>query len=396
MINEILFWVWILLQIGAGYHLFFPLFLFFLNRVKSRQKQVAYHPPTEASYAIIVTAFEQTSGLNAVVNSLLRLDYPHFIIYLVADKCDISELRFADNRVVILRPEEALCSNTRSHFYAINRFTFPHERLTIIDSDNLVKADYLSRLNVFFDSGYQAIQGMRSAKNLDTMIARLDAARDSYYHYYDGKMLFNAGSSATLSGSGMAFTTKLYRDCLENNDITGAGFDKVLQAEILKKDIRIAFAPEAVVYDEKTTQPEQLVNQRSRWINTWFRYFSFGFTILFRGIKNFSFNQMLFGLVLLRPPLFIMLGLSFLLMIINLFINPAISLTWLAGLFCFIVGFALALINSNTDKRIYQSLTHIPKFIFYQVISLFKARKANKRSIATRHYHHSEINDITP
>ncbi|MFX7155939.1 glycosyltransferase, partial [Acinetobacter baumannii] len=93
-------------------------------------------------------------------------------------------------KVVLLRPEETLASNTRSHFYAINRFKRPHERLTIIDSDNIIDPDYLQALNVYFDKGFKAVQGLRDAKNIDTTVAALDAARDIYYHYYDGKLLF--------------------------------------------------------------------------------------------------------------------------------------------------------------------------------------------------------------
>jgi hypothetical protein len=231
-------------------------------------------------------------------------------------------------------------------------------------------------------------------KNMDTTLARLDAARDIYYHFYDGKILFESGSSATLAGSGMAFTTQLYRQCLEHQHITGAGFDKVLQAAILKRNIRIAFAEKAIVYDEKTTQSDQLVNQRARWINTWFRYFKFGFSILAKGILKFKTNQFLFGIVLLRPPLFIFLILSFIMMTVNFFIFPWLSWVWFTGFVAFVAGFALALRYSHTDKRIYQSLINIPRFMFYQVISLVHSAGANKRSVATRHYNHSDISEV--
>src|SRR5690606_30379501 len=102
-----------------------------------------------------------------------------------------------------------------------------------------------------FSQGYHAVQGRRQAKNLNTTIACLDAARDNFYDFYDGKLLFKLGASSTLAGSGMAFRTKLYRECLESLEISGAGFDKVLQAEIVKRGYRIAHAPKAIVYDEK-------------------------------------------------------------------------------------------------------------------------------------------------
>jgi cellulose synthase/poly-beta-1,6-N-acetylglucosamine synthase-like glycosyltransferase len=386
MMKSLVAYGWIGLQILIGYNLIFPMLLYFFYAL-FRKKETPHIPATnEADYGIIVTAYEQTSHLPLVVESLLALNYSNFIIYIVADRCDISTLDFPDKRVVLLRPEEALMSNVKSHFYAINNFIRKHERLTIIDSDNLVDPAYLTELNIYFDQGYIAVQGPRMPKNLNTTYACLDAARDIYYHFYDGKILFGLGSSATLAGSGMAFTTKLYVECLEKYaNLSGAGFDKVLQAEIVKRDIQIAFAEQAIVYDEKTTHSEQLVSQRARWINTWFRYFTYGFSLIKKGILNFSINQFLFGITLLRPPLFMFIILSAICLFTDLFIHPFYCILWLVAFFIFIAGFYLALLRSNTNKQIYKSLAGIPLFMFHQVASLLKIKKV-KANIATRHF----------
>ncbi len=389
--NLILFWQ--IVQILIGYNLVFPIILYFIYLVlpKFRIKNKSFEI---GDYAIIITAYEQTNTIISVVASLQLMKYKNFLIYIVADNCDISKLNFADEKIVILRPEETLSSNTRSHFYAINRFKRDHNRITIIDSDNLVEPDYLDELNIFFDAGFCAVQGMRKAKNLDTVIASLDAARDIYYHFYSGKILFQAGASATLDGSGMAFTTSLYKECLGHLDIIGAGFDKILQKEIVLRGYRIAFAENAVVYDEKTSHSGQLVNQRARWINTWFRYFKFGFKLILKGIIGLNWNQFLFGVVLLRPPLFIFLLLSVLCMVIDILINPILFIVWLLGLLVFIVGFFLALVRSNTDMKIYASLWGIPKFMFIQILSLLKMKKANQISVATQHFHDRKIEEL--
>lgn len=382
---KILEWIGLAIQAAIGYNLVFPMFLLLIYGLR---KIVTTRQPTTGGglpdYGIIVTAYEYTAQLPAVVGSLLQLNYGRYHIYVVADKCDISNLHFPEDKVLLLRPEEVLGSNTRSHFYAIRRFIRPHTHLTIIDSDNLTDPQYLNELNVYFNQGYEAVQGVREAKNLDTTYACLDAARDIYYHFYDGKVLFGAGSSATLAGSGMAFSTALYEKVLGHLDVTGAGFDKVLQEGIVSRGYRIAFAEKAIVYDEKTTGSDQLVKQRARWINTWFKYFAYGFKILFKGIARFSLNQVLFGLVLLRPPLFIFLLLSVFFMLLNLLITPVLSLVWLIGLVVFVLGFYISLKSSPTDPKIYQSLVNIPKFMFYQLTALVNARRANKISVATR------------
>jgi len=379
---------WIILQILIGYHLIFPIILYLFFKVKKStesEDENIVKSDNERDYAIIVTAYEQTTLLYTVVESILKLNYPNYLIYVVADNCDISNLYFNSDKVILLRPETVLSSNTRSHFYAISNFVKPHEVLTIIDSDNIVDSEYLNELNIFFDKGYEAVQGVRAAKNLNSTLACLDAARDIYYHFYDGEVLFTLGSSATLAGSGMAFKTSLYRECLEKLDITGAGFDKVLQAQIVGKNKRIAFSTRAIVYDEKTSKSDQLINQRSRWINTWFRYFGFGFNILWKGIKSLSINQFLFGLVLLRPPLFMFIFGALLFAFINLFVFPLMSLFWAISLLLFVLGFYIALKHYPTDRKIYSSLINIPKFMYFQLVSLIHSRNANKRSIATKH-----------
>nr|WP_295925489.1 glycosyltransferase [uncultured Dyadobacter sp.] len=382
----ILEWIWLAIQVLIGYNLVFPVFLLLIYAIRrtAGATDANVGAAADPDYGIIVTAYEYTQQLPAVVGSLLELNYDRYHIYVVADKCDISNLHFPLDKVSLLRPEQVLGSNTRSHFYAIRRFIRPHTHLTIIDSDNLTDPQYLNELNVYFKQGYHAVQGVREAKNLDSTYACLDAARDIYYHFYDGKVLFGAGSSATLAGSGMAFSTALYETVLGQLDVTGAGFDKVLQKGIVGRRYRIAFAEKAVVYDEKTTGTDQLVKQRARWINTWFKYFAYGFNLLFKGVAGFNLNQTLFGLVLLRPPLFIFLLLSVFFMLVNLVFAPVVALAWLVALGVFVLGFYISLRRSHTDPRIYQSLVNIPKFIFYQVMALLNARKANKISVATR------------
>lgn len=385
----LLFYFWILIQVVIGFNLLFPLGLLMLRTIRKLfikvEKTDEAMQPVKRDYAIVVTAYLYTDFISSAVESLLQLNYSNYIIYVVADNCDTTGLHFDSDKVVLLKPKYALGANVRSHLHAIDNFIRPHTHITIIDCDNTTHPEYLNQLNVCFDNGFQAVQGLRAAKNLDTNYACLDAARDIYYHFYDGKILFESGSSATLSGSGMAFKIDFYSEAFKTYRPGGAGFDKVLQFNIVKLKLRIAFNEHAIVYDAKTTHAEQLVNQRARWINSWFRFFKYGFTLIGRGVANFSWKQFIFGVVLLRPPLFMFLLGSVLFFLINCIVSPIIAGVWLLAMICFVVSFGISLVSSNTDKRVYASLKNIPRFIFYQLVSLWNMRKANKLSVATKH-----------
>jgi cellulose synthase/poly-beta-1,6-N-acetylglucosamine synthase-like glycosyltransferase len=391
--NDVLYVVWIVISVVAGYNLVLPFMLFLVYKLAGSKKTVKKFE-SEPDYAVIVTAYEQTDTLKAAVASLLKLNYGNYLVYVVADKCDISNLHFDDQRVILLRPEESLQSNTRSHKYALDRFKREHQYVTIIDSDNLVVPEYLNELNRWFAQGYNAVQGVRKAKNLDTLYACLDAVQDIYYHFYDREILFAVGSSATLAGSGMAFTSTLYKTFLNRFDVTGAGFDKVLQIEIVKSKKRIAFARNAIVYDEKTSKSDQLVKQRARWFNTWFKYAPYGFRLLFSGLLKLDWNQFLFALLFLRPPLFLVVLISFALMLGSFFISITLVWYWLAAFALFLLALLISLVHSKAEGRIYKALAGIPLFMYHQVLSLVKVRKANTISVATQHYHNKTIDEV--
>ncbi|MEH3113559.1 glycosyltransferase [Pedobacter terrae] len=379
-------WILYMLGIIICFHLVFPMVLFLCWKFSVKPAKSVLSASNPRDYGIILTAYEQVDFVADAVKSLLNMDYANFHIYVVADNCKPSEaLMFTDDRVEVLFPENILASNTASHFYAIKHFRRQHQAILIMDSDNLAHPQLINGLNKYFELGFQAVQGLRSAKNLDTTIACLDAARDIYYHFYDGRLIYDLGSSATLAGSGMAFDLQLYVNMLKDIDIKGAGFDKVLQARLIASGERIAFAEDAIVYDQKTSASKQLVSQRSRWIATWFKYFKFGFSILYQGIVRTNINQFIFGIVLLRPPLFIFLSLAVVLMVISLFTSQLLALVIFVSLIIYVISFLIPVLSTTTDKRIRRALVFVPQFIFYQFVSLAKSVFSSKSNVATRH-----------
>lgn len=373
--------------------LLFP-FLSYLWYKLFTRKQKPTVSQNNGSYAVIVTAYRYSGNLDNVITSLLKLDYPHFHIYVVADDCNDYVYNGSKEKVSILYPNPPLKNQVKSHFLAIEKFVEPHNRIVIIDSDNLAHPQLLKALEAYFEQGYQAVQGVRTAKNTNTIFARLDAVNELYYLFYDRIILHTIGSSSMLSGSGMAFTTELYKDCLGKLDTEGAGFDKVLQKRILSKGHRIAFAKDAIVYDEKTAHADQLVKQRARWNNTWFRFFPYSLQLMGQGIAGFNMNKFLFGFILFRPPLFILLGIVSVFFLVDLFVWPIGALLWIIAGALFIVGFIIALKEMRAPAQLYTALTGAPKFIFLQILSLFKAKKANQLSVSTENTFHTDIETL--
>jgi len=79
--------------------------------------------------------------------------------------------------------------------------------------------------------------------------------------------------------------------------------------------------------------------------------------------------------------------------LLNLFISPELLYFWLFAIVSFFFIFFVALNYFKAPKSVYAALVRIPKFISLQVLSLFKAKKANEISTATVHYYDREIDE---
>lgn len=67
---------------------------------------------------------------------------------------------------------------------------------------------------------------------------------------------------------------------------------------------------------------------------------------------------------------------------------------WLIAISSFFAIFFVALNYFNAPKAVYNALVKVPVFMFLQVLSLFKARKANEISTATVHYNEGIVEEL--
>jgi cellulose synthase/poly-beta-1,6-N-acetylglucosamine synthase-like glycosyltransferase len=103
MLLNFLHIIWLVFQIIIAVVLIFPLISYLLYLlVKRRENSKSKLSETQADYGIIVTAYKDISNIPNVVQSLLKLNYSNYVIYVVADNCPSLPQDFNNERVVIL------------------------------------------------------------------------------------------------------------------------------------------------------------------------------------------------------------------------------------------------------------------------------------------------------
>jgi cellulose synthase/poly-beta-1,6-N-acetylglucosamine synthase-like glycosyltransferase len=367
-------------------------FVIRLFRFKTPYDRKPFLTDKNFEFGFIVTAHQEVQFILPIVDSILKQTYRNFHVYVVADDCDLTSLHFTDTRVTILKPEPALHAKIKSIRYALAHFNRKHDAVIILDSDNLIHPNFLDVMNNHFRKGYRVVQCDFKPKNTDTVYARMDAIGDMFNFFTDREARMRLGLSASIWGSGVAIDYDLYNE-VEYNNFLG-GFDKKLQAHLVQRVNRIAFAPEAILYDEKIASGKSLETQRTRWISAYFKYFNESWAIFRNGLKTANLNLMYFGFTALQPPLFIVLGAALLFTVVDYFVHFPLFIAWLVILLSFVLSFIGIVALKGKSLRYLQALFMIPVFVLRQVMALFKMGKAKKSFLKTQHTELVFIDDI--
>lgn len=343
-------------------------------------------------FAIIVTVHQDTDFIAPIVDSIQKQTYKKFHVYIVADDCDISTIRIDHSNISILQPSLSLHSKIKSIQFALSSIKKEADAIIILDADNLIHPNFLQVINSYFQKGYKVVQAGFKPKNTSTVYARMDAIGDMYNFFTEREMRMLMGLSSTIWGCGIAIDMAIYKEVKYTYYL--GGFDKKLQAYLVQRVERIAFAPEAILYDEKISSGKSLENQRTRWISSYFKYFKDSWGILKSGLKKHNFNLIYFGFHTLRPPLFIILGFAFITTLIDLYMDIRFYHSWLFLLGAFFISFALIVIIKGRDIRYVKTLLLLPFFVARQVAALFKLKKAKHSFLKTQNHNVIYISDL--
>lgn len=395
---DIFFLLWYIFQAWIAIYLALPfifLVVYFFKKSTGTLFNIHNKKTTEQKefdFGVIITVHRETHLVPALIDSLLKQRYPSFQVYVVADRCEPSSILSTDQKITVLTPGGVLDSKIKSIQFAIDNFSRQHDAVVILDSDNLVHPDFLFVFNQYFKKGYKAVQANLQPKNADSMYARLDSMGNAFYNFTEREMRMELGLSSAIWGLGIAIDTELYKEIVYQNHF--GGFDKRMQAFLVCKVNQLAYAKEAIVYDEKVNSGQALETQRTRWIHAYFRYFQLNWGLLWHGIKKFRFNPLLFGFLNLRPPFFILIFLVLISCVVNYYIHIHLFIAWMVILVLFFFSFTLIVSLKTKDKKTVKSILFLPYLIMRQVFALVKLKKAGKTFLKTEHSKLIYIEDL--
>jgi cellulose synthase/poly-beta-1,6-N-acetylglucosamine synthase-like glycosyltransferase len=166
------------------------------------------------SFAVLIPGYKEDAVIIDVAKQALNQDYPAslFEVIIIADsfqQSTLDELRKLPIRVVEVSFEKSSKSRALNKTMSILPDTF--DAVIILDADNIMATDFITRMNNALSSGFVAIQGHRMAKNRNTAFAVLDSVSEEINNHIFRKGHRVIGLSSALIGSGMAFEYAIFK-----------------------------------------------------------------------------------------------------------------------------------------------------------------------------------------
>ncbi|MBO7369329.1 MAG: glycosyltransferase family 2 protein, partial [Clostridia bacterium] len=243
---------------------YFLIGLFFTRKFKKAKNN--------HKYAIVIAARNEESVIGNLLNSIDKQDYPKELltVFVVADNC-------VDKTAEIARQNGAVCyerfdSEHRTKGYAL-QFLFERieedygtdsfEGYFVFDADNLLKRDYITRMNEAFDAGEKIITSYRNTKNFDESWV---ASTYAIHWLFSIRLRHRPRSvlrlATNIQGTGFLFSNEIVKNGWKYTSLTE---DRALTVDAVAQGYSISYNDAAEFYDEQPTDLKIALRQRLRW-----------------------------------------------------------------------------------------------------------------------------------
>ena len=253
---------------------------------------------TPHNYAVLICARNESAVIADLIGSLRSQTYDQSLlhIFVLADNCtdDTSAIARSAGATVYERFNNVQVGKG----YALQTLLGHLEQdypagfdgYIVFDADNILDPGYIAAMNRTFSQGYDIVTSYRNSKNYgDNWISAgyaLWFLRESRYLNHARSLL---GTSCAVSGTGFLFSRAVLEETgpwpfhLLTEDIQFS-VHEILQGR------KVAFAPDAVLYDEQPTTFRQSWRQRLRWSKGYLQVFQRYGTRLLGGVLRGNFS----------------------------------------------------------------------------------------------------------
>jgi cellulose synthase/poly-beta-1,6-N-acetylglucosamine synthase-like glycosyltransferase len=359
-----------------------------------RTKKIFEPAEQKKSIAVIIPSYKEDNIIIDTASRAATHNYPNekFKVFVVADKLQpetLIKLKAIPVEVVEVKFETS--TKAKSLNAALNQISqMGFDIVMILDADNIMKEGCLESVNAAFSQGAGAVQCHRTAKNQHTAVAVLDAISEEINNHLFRKGQRAFGVSATLIGSGMAFT---YHDISTifnlPHILSNPGEDREVDIQLMLAGCQVEYADEAIVFDEKVSSSGVFEKQRVRWLEAQINHFKrFLQPDVQHAKKDLNYWSKFFQTLLLPRSLYILAFVFFFFLLIvqwvfNIYFLYPAPAYWDLLMSLFVLSLLFAIPKSFYNQSTARALLHLPVLIIRMLKALFKVKSKRTEFLHT-------------
>ena len=390
VIIQVVDWLlWIVMAVSVAYALLFSL----ASLLPRRRREQKHLDAARRRFLVLFPAYKEDKVIVQSVEAFLLQDYPKddYQVAVISDHMQpATNERLSALPVELLTPSFEKSSKAKAMQHAIAQLGATFDHVVILDADNVVRPDFLSRLNELCLSGYHAIQCHRTAKNSDNDIAVLDGVSEEINNSIFRKGHNRLGLSAALIGSGMCFDYEWFSQNVAKLD--SAVEDRELEALLMKQGIYIYYADHIYVMDEKVSNRDNFQRQRLRWMTGQVQTLLMMVPYLPKAIArgNLNYIDKTFQQALIPRSLLLVFTLAFtLLAMLAAWLSPlyswSMALRWFVLLAVLCLSLLLAMPPRLRTGAVLGKVLLLPQLAWRMVKNLMHIDTHNKDFLHTTH-----------
>lgn len=260
----------------------------------------------DTRFAVLVPAHDEAALIEGTVRSILAAQAPGgpLELFVIADNCtdDTARVAAAAGARVLERQDLLLRGKPHALDWAIGRLDLArYDALAIVDADTHVHPEFFVRMAAHLARGRRALQGYFGVQNPDcnwlTRLSLMPAAL-KFRLQFPGKDL--AGLSCPLAGNGMCFDIGIIRSYGWKAYSLTENWE--YWAQLALAGVRVAAAPDAVIYSQVADSLAAGRSQRLRWMKGRIDTLrSYGGALIARGLREPSVMKLEAAVELARP-----------------------------------------------------------------------------------------------
>lgn len=338
-------------------------------------------------FCVLMPVYQNDEVIMETAPQALKHHYDgSFDVVVIADHLQPATVqRLRDGGVKVMEVQFENSTKGRAMEAVMNQLNEDdYDAVLVLDVDNVMETGVLNRVNAVMQQGFRAVQVHRTAKNLDTPFAFLDACNEGINNHLFRKGPFAAGLSSALIGSGMAFDFGLLKETLQGIGGT-VGEDKELDFRLAGAGERIAYVADARVLDEKIADAGNFSRQRSRWISAQVAVAKKYTAQLFRSPLSAEYVNKLYQAWLVPRMILLPLLAFFLLVSVLLPAGPS-PLFWTVLLATVMLSLGISLPAKYYRHPMFRSsLLALPLAIFSMIGALLRVNRVQGMFMPTKH-----------